>query len=88
MEWSSGLYCKCFMILIYNHNASGQYYKPKIKIVIDDPSQLQPQLVLSIMIVSDSPNCGITYDRHYDDRNSFIVQATGFAYPGVFQEIL
>jgi len=28
------------------------------------------------MIVSDGPNCGITYDRHYDDRNSFIIQAT------------
>jgi hypothetical protein len=28
------------------------------------------------MIVSDAPNCGITYDRHYDDRNSFIIQAT------------
>jgi len=29
------------------------------------------------MIVSDAPNCGVTYDRHYDDRNSFIIQATG-----------
>jgi hypothetical protein len=29
------------------------------------------------MIVSDAPNCGITYDRHYDDRNSFIIEATG-----------
>ncbi len=28
------------------------------------------------MIVSDAPNCGITYDHHYDDRNSFIIQAT------------
>jgi hypothetical protein len=28
------------------------------------------------MIVSDTPNCGITYNRHYDDRNSFIIQAT------------
>jgi len=28
------------------------------------------------MIVSDTPNCGITYDHHYDDCNSFIVQAT------------
>ncbi len=25
----------------------------------------------SITIVSDAPNCGVTYDRHYDDRNSF-----------------
>jgi hypothetical protein len=32
--------------------------------------------VSSITIVSDAPNCGITYDRHYDDRNSFIIQAT------------
>ncbi len=29
----------------------------------------------SITIVSDAPNCGITYDQHYDDRNSFIIQA-------------
>jgi hypothetical protein len=29
------------------------------------------------MIISDTPNCGITYNRHYDDRNSFIIQATG-----------
>jgi hypothetical protein len=29
--------------------------------------------VLSITIVSDAPNC----DHHYDDRNSFIIQATG-----------
>jgi len=34
--------------------------------------------VLSITIVSDTPNCGVTYDRHYDVRNSFIIQATGF----------
>ncbi len=30
------------------------------------------------MIVSDAPNCSITYDRHYDDCNSFIIQATGY----------
>ncbi len=28
------------------------------------------------MIVSDAPNCGVTYDCHYDDCNSFIIQAT------------
>ncbi len=28
------------------------------------------------MIVSDTPNCGVTYDCHYDDHNSFIIQAT------------
>jgi hypothetical protein len=28
------------------------------------------------MIVSDAPNCGVTYDRHYDNHNSFIIQAT------------
>ncbi len=33
-----GLYCKCFTIIIYNHNDSGQYYKTTITIVIDDPS--------------------------------------------------
>ncbi len=27
------------------------------------------------MTVSDAPNCSVTYDRHYDDRNSFILQA-------------
>jgi hypothetical protein len=29
------------------------------------------------MIVSDAQNCGITYDHHYNDPNSFIIQATG-----------
>jgi hypothetical protein len=29
------------------------------------------------MTVSDAPNCSITYNRHYDDHNSFIIQATG-----------
>jgi len=24
---------------------------------------------------SDAPNCSVTYDHHYDDRNSFIIQA-------------
>ncbi len=28
------------------------------------------------MIISGAPNCGITYDCHYDNRNSFIMQAT------------
>ncbi len=28
------------------------------------------------MIISDAPNCGVTYDRQSDDRNSFIIQAT------------
>ncbi len=31
----------------------------------------------SISIVSDAPNCGITYDCHNDICNSFIIQATG-----------
>ncbi len=35
---TSGLYYKCFTIVIYNHNDSGQYYKTTITIVIDDPS--------------------------------------------------
>ncbi len=34
----------------------------------------------SITIVSDAPNCGITYDRKSDDRNSFIIQASGLNY--------
>jgi hypothetical protein len=32
--------------------------------------------VSSITIISDAPNCGVTYDHHNDDRNSFITQAT------------
>jgi hypothetical protein len=36
--------------------------------------------VLSITIVSDDATIwSITYDRHYDDRNSFIIQATDFS---------
>ncbi len=31
----------------------------------------------SITIISDAPNCGVTYDCHYGDHNSFIIQATG-----------
>jgi hypothetical protein len=27
-------------------------------------------------VKSDAPNCSVTYDRHYDGRNSFIIQAT------------
>jgi hypothetical protein len=46
-------------------------------IIIDDPSLgIKPQLASSITTVSDAPNCSVTYDRHYDDRNSFIIQAT------------
>jgi hypothetical protein len=33
-----GLYNKCFMIVIYDRNDSGLYYKTTITIVIDDPS--------------------------------------------------
>ncbi len=35
---TSGLYYKQVMIVIYDHNDSGQYYKTTITIVIDDPS--------------------------------------------------
>ncbi len=31
----------------------------------------------SITIISDTPNCGVTYDHYYDDRNRFTIQATG-----------
>ncbi len=34
----SGLYYKCFTIVIYDRNDSGQYYKTTITIVIYDPS--------------------------------------------------
>ncbi len=33
-----GLYYKCFTIIIYDHNDSGQYYKTTITIITDDPS--------------------------------------------------
>ena len=33
-----GLYYKQVMIVIYDRNDSGQYYKTTITIVIDDPS--------------------------------------------------
>ncbi len=35
---ASGLYYKEVMIIIYDCNDSGQYYKTTITIVIDDPS--------------------------------------------------
>ncbi len=38
MGQNSGLYYKCFTIVIYDHNDSGQYYKTTIMIIIDDPS--------------------------------------------------
>jgi hypothetical protein len=34
----SGLYYKCFTIVIYDRNDSDQYYKTRITIVIDDLS--------------------------------------------------
>ncbi len=37
-ETLSGLYYKYFMIVIYDRNDSGQYYKTTITIVIDDPN--------------------------------------------------
>jgi hypothetical protein len=58
-------------------------------IIIDDPS------LSSITIVSDAPNCSVTYDHHYDDRNRFIIQATtdmfnsqvAASFPYMFQKI-
>jgi hypothetical protein len=35
---TNGLYYKCFTIVIYDHNDSGQYHKTRITIIIDDPS--------------------------------------------------
>jgi hypothetical protein len=35
---TSGLYYKQVMIVIYDRNDSGQYYKTTITIIIDDPS--------------------------------------------------
>jgi len=59
---TSVMYYKCFTIVIYDRNDSGQYYKT------------------TITIVSDAPNCGVTYKRQSDDRNSFIIQATGIPF--------
>ncbi len=73
-------------------NTCGLYYKNILTIVSDDGKlrlyykcaspqpqpMIQPQLASSIMIASDAPNCGITYDRHYDDHNSFTIQATEY----------
>jgi hypothetical protein len=36
--------------------------------------------MLSITIVSDATIWSITYDGHYDDHNSFIIQATELSY--------
>jgi len=36
---TGGLYYKCFTIIIYYCNDSGQYYKTTITIVIYDPNQ-------------------------------------------------
>jgi hypothetical protein len=52
---TSGLYCKCFTIVIDNRNDSGQYYKTTITIIIDDPSS-QSELILALASV-------INYDR-------------------------
>jgi hypothetical protein len=41
--------------------------------------------VLSITIVSDAPNCGVTYDCQSDDHNSFVIQATGLVFKNVLQ---
>jgi hypothetical protein len=38
IKHTSGLYYKCFTIVIYDHNDNGQYYKTTITIVTDDPS--------------------------------------------------
>jgi hypothetical protein len=35
---TSGLFYKCFMVVIYDRNDSGNYYKTTIMIVIDNPS--------------------------------------------------
>ncbi len=72
-----GLYYKSFMIIIYDHIDSGQYYKTMIMIVSCAPHLTLAYLVSSITIISDAPNCGITYDRQSDNRNSFIIQAKG-----------
>ncbi len=45
-----GLYYKCFTIVIYDCNDSGQYYKTGITIIIDDPSW-QSQLIPALACV-------------------------------------
>jgi hypothetical protein len=39
-------------------------------------------------MVSDAPNCGITYDSHYDNRNSFTIQATGLILPMMLEDLI
>jgi hypothetical protein len=48
-----------------------------ITIVSYAPHLTLAYLVSSITIISDAPNCGLTYDRQSDNRNSFIMQAKG-----------
>jgi hypothetical protein len=77
-RWKSTNKCeeKLVQRIFYNSNTCGLYYKT-ITIII-------------MTIVSDAPNCGITYDRNSSfiilatvitivnyDRKTFIVQATG-----------
>jgi hypothetical protein len=66
-------------MVIYDFIDSGQYYKTMITIVSYTPHLTLAYLMLSITIVGDAPNCGVTYDHQSDDRNRFILQATGQA---------
>ncbi len=69
--------------------ACGLYYKHFLTNVSDACTinvslvSAQPWLVSSITIVSDAPNCGVTYNNQDDDRNSFIIQATGVKFTNV-----
>jgi hypothetical protein len=38
IQYTSDLFYKCFTIINYDHNDSGQYYKTTITIIIYDPS--------------------------------------------------
>ncbi len=58
--------------------------------IVSDACTINVSLVFALALASvvnyDAPNCGVTYDRHYDNRNSFIIQATeGKIYPSTLQ---
>jgi hypothetical protein len=63
------------MIIIDDHNDSGQYYKTMITIVSYAPNFTLALVVLSITIVSDATITDVDRSVIYD-RNVFIIQAT------------
>jgi hypothetical protein len=51
--------------------------------IVIDTCTINVSLVFALALASvvnyyrnDAPNCGVTYNCHYDDRNGFIIHAT------------